>query len=641
MKSDNPNQAESPSQKSSQGGVSNTLRLINEWPHNQGHYSPWRFLIIITGGIVLAEIISMILVYSIRNQPYIIQIIVDIAVLTALIFLGLYFIALKPLIQQQSRSESILQARLRLMQYANTHALDEILQFSLDEIETLTGSTIGFLHFFEADQNTLWLQSWSTNTLQNMCKAEGKDSHYAVEEAGVWADAVRYRKPIIHNAYANLPNRKGMPEGHAPVVREMIIPILRNERVVATLGLGNKPQDFNDIDVEVVSTYADFAWDVIEHKRSDMAILQSEEKFRTLAEWTYDWEKWLDPQGNIIYTSPSCERMTGYRPEELIEDPHLLIRMVHPDDRQDYEEHHRMVHDPTAGPSTIEYRIISRDGSERWIEHVCRPLYGTDDGYLGRRVSSRDISKRKQAEMKIIEQNRREAMLTQLIRSIQGDIARDLHDTLGQNIGYLRMNLEFLQEDPWSARPEIKTQIQNMTKAASESNQLIRAMLTILQTEDSTDPLGLFRRFAEQVAQRSSFQSEISSQGHPRPLSPHHIRQLFYIFREALSNVEKYAQASHVAGVFRWDEEGMSLTISDDGRGFDQQAVQVEDHFGLKFMRERAESLGGSFLIHSAQGKGTRIIVMVPYEDDYTDLYDTKDREGPVRLSPGIERINN
>ena len=118
------------------------------------------------------------------------------------------------------------------MQFATSHTLDELLQTTLDEIEVLTGSTIGFFHFLEPDQKTLSLQAWSTNTLQNMCKAEGKGSHYSVDQAGVWADCARQRKAIVHNNYESLPasHRKGMPEGHAPIIRELSIPICGMKR---------------------------------------------------------------------------------------------------------------------------------------------------------------------------------------------------------------------------------------------------------------------------------------------------------------------------------------------------------------------------------------------------------------------------
>ncbi len=80
------------------------------------------------------------------------------------------------------------------------------------------------------------------------------------------------------------------------------------------------------------------------------------------------------------------------------------------------------------------------------------PVFGPDARHLGRRISNRDITERKAAERKIFEQNRKEYILTQSIQTIQTDIARDLHDTLGQNIAFLRMNLAHLSETRWSDR---------------------------------------------------------------------------------------------------------------------------------------------------------------------------------------------
>jgi PAS domain S-box-containing protein len=616
---DEHSQVESQSRKRSNRSLSGILQASNDWTWSQGRFSPGRILAITIGAIALAEVIAMIVVYYVRDWSYGQQVLLDASVLTAIIFPLLYFLSFKPLllqIQQRRQSESIIQSRLRLMQFANTHTLDELLHFALDEIQTLTDSTLGCFHCLEADQKTVWLQAWSTNTLPTMCRVEGQDSQYHIDQTGVWADAIRHRQPIVRNNFPGLPHRHGMPAGHATVVREMAIPILRDKKVMAILGLGNKPRDFTEKDVAVVSTFADFAWDIAEHKQAENAIRASEEKFRTLVDWTYDWEMWLDPRGYIVYTSPSCERITGYSPEEFIADPDLLIRIVHPDDWRSFEEHHRLIHDASAGPIRIEYRSISRDGSEHWIEHVCRPLFGPDSRYLGRRVSNRDITERKLTEKKIIEQNRKELVLTQTIQTIQTEIARDLHDTLGQNISFLRMNLEHLSEAQWSDPADVKIKIHSMTKAANESYELIRAMLGILQSGNSADPLSLFTRHAEQVAKRSSAQIDVTSLGHPQQLSPPQIRQLFYIFREALSNIEKYANAGRVSGEFIWEEHALTFGISDNGSGFDPDAIQTRDHYGLRFMRERAELLQGSFSIQSAPRQGTKITVIVPYENE-------------------------
>jgi len=83
-----------------------------------------------------------------------------------------------------------------------------------------------------------------------------------------------------------------------------------------------------------------------------------------------------------------------------------------------------------------------------------------------------------------------------------------------------------------------------------------------------------------------------------------------------LSNIEKHALAKHVSGGFVWGEQALNFNISDDGTGFDPDAVQTSSHFGLKFMRERAEQMKGSLYIRSIPGRGTTITVVVPYESE-------------------------
>ena len=187
-------------------------------------------------------------------------------------------------ITERKRAENIVQARVRMLVAAVNLSVDQMLQMALDEIEAQTGSVIGFYHYLEEDQETLSLQTWSTNTLQNMCTASGKGMHYPVSQAGVWVDCVIERRPVIHNDYRSLPHRKGMPPGHAPVIREMVIPIVRLERIVAIIGVGNKPTDYNATDVEVASLLGDFSWEIIERKRAEEALNTSEKRYRELFE---------------------------------------------------------------------------------------------------------------------------------------------------------------------------------------------------------------------------------------------------------------------------------------------------------------------------------------------------------------------
>jgi two-component system, cell cycle sensor histidine kinase and response regulator CckA len=177
------------------------------------------------------------------------------------------------LVFHEARKESLLRrflkTRLSLINFAGKHKMDELLTRALDEIGQFVESPIGFYHFVEPDQKTLSLQQWSTRTLKEFCRAEGKGMHYSIDQAGVWADCLLGRKPVIHNDYASLPHKKGMPEGHAEVIRELVVPVIREDKVVAILGLGNKPKEYTLEDVEMVSHLADVTWEIIRKKRGE------------------------------------------------------------------------------------------------------------------------------------------------------------------------------------------------------------------------------------------------------------------------------------------------------------------------------------------------------------------------------------
>ena len=186
-------------------------------------------------------------------------------------------------ISEQKQAEDITRLRLELWECAATYPLENLMQKALDEIGALTGSPIGFYHFVEEDQKTLSLQAWSTRTLAEFCRAEGKGLHYDIDEAGVWVDAFHQRKPVIHNDYAALPHRKGLPEGHAEVVRQLVVPVLREGRVVSILGVGNKSSEYDESDVKLVSYIADIVWTIVERKRAEEQICQLNVQLERLA----------------------------------------------------------------------------------------------------------------------------------------------------------------------------------------------------------------------------------------------------------------------------------------------------------------------------------------------------------------------
>jgi diguanylate cyclase (GGDEF)-like protein/PAS domain S-box-containing protein len=130
------------------------------------------------------------------------------------------------------------------------------------------------------------------------------------------------------------------------------------------------------------------------------ALRASEEKFRTVADFTYDWEFWLDPQQQFIYISPACERVSGYSVQEFFNDATLIRRIIYPEDLEIWDQH-LSVHGGEESPNfwnEITFRIIRRDGEIRWVEHGCRAVHGADGKHLGWRASNRDVTERKRTE---------------------------------------------------------------------------------------------------------------------------------------------------------------------------------------------------------------------------------------------------
>ncbi len=181
-------------------------------------------------------------------------------------------------VTERRHYETATALHIALLEMEANHSIKELLQLTLDEAERLTDSSISFFHFVAEDQITLTLEAWSTNTIKHMCNAEGEGQHYALDKAGVWADAAREKKAIIHNDYGALKERKGMPEGHAEVTREVVVPVLRNERVVAILGVGNKRSNYDESDVKWVGLLADTVWDIVAKKNAEekQKILQAQ-----------------------------------------------------------------------------------------------------------------------------------------------------------------------------------------------------------------------------------------------------------------------------------------------------------------------------------------------------------------------------
>jgi PAS domain S-box-containing protein len=130
---------------------------------------------------------------------------------------------------------------------------------------------------------------------------------------------------------------------------------------------------------------------------SILTLQESELRYRTVADFTSDWEYWISPANSFIYVSPSCENVCGYRPDEFFQNPQIMRRIIHPDDLYLFDDHlHHLTEQGGAKP--IDFRIITKSGETRWISHVCQTVYDASGCSLGQRASNRDVTDRKRIE---------------------------------------------------------------------------------------------------------------------------------------------------------------------------------------------------------------------------------------------------
>ncbi len=389
-------------------------------------------------------------------------------------------------ITDNRRQEVLLRLRLTILEFAASHSFEELLQKTLDEAGFLTASPIGFCHFVDDDGDTLSLQAWSTRTTNEFCRAEWKGMHYSVSRAGVWVDCIHEKKPVIHNDLAALPHRKGTPEGHPEVVRELVVPIVRSNKVAAVFGIGNKPSDYTEEDVEVVSYLADVAWEITMQKRIEEKRMASEESYRLLVRNIPGVVYRGYANGDVEFFDEKIKALTGYPAGLFVSGELKWPDLVHPEDRtpakkifldalRDTREYVR------------EYRVRRRDGQYVWVQERSQ-IVCDEDGridYISGVLF--DLSERKHTEDEKtkLEAQFRQSQKMEAVGRLAGGVAHDFNNMLGVILGFTELALAGLKPiDP------IHAHLSAVRAAATRSVDLTRQLLAFSRRQ-TIDPRGM------------------------------------------------------------------------------------------------------------------------------------------------------
>ncbi|HJW72520.1 MAG TPA: PAS domain S-box protein [Geothrix sp.] len=215
--------------------------------------------------------------------------------------------------------------------------------------------------------------------------------------------------------------------------------------------------------------------DITERKAATLALRQSEKKYRTVADYTFDWEFWRTPDGSLPYVSPSCERITGYRPEEFQADPDLLLAIVHPEDQSAVKDHLALsLRGEAFCCNAVEFRIQARDGQERWIGHLCQDVFDQNGTYLGRRGSNRDITEKKRSDLENIQLEAQllQAQKMESLGILAGGIAHDMNNVLGAILGMASIHIG---TQPYGS--PLHHALTTICKATERGGEMVRRLL--------------------------------------------------------------------------------------------------------------------------------------------------------------------
>jgi PAS domain S-box-containing protein len=359
--------------------------------------------------------------------------------------------------------------------------------------------------------------------------------------------------------------------------------------------------------------------DITDRKKIENELRQGEERFKTVADFTYDWEYWLGNDGRLIYNSPSCERITGHRSADFIQNTDLLAEIAHPDDRAMMEKHLR---DEIISNQvfSLDYKILTRDGEERWIGHACQPVFDSNGAPLGRRASNRDITERKQAEKALLHAERLAAM-GRLIASL----AHEINNPLQAMYNSMELVMDFpLPEE------ERQTYLKTTREEIERLMQITTGILDFTRPREiQLKPVQVGEALHQSLilANEQIYQAHVIVQldiPQDLPIVQASLDQLTQVFLNLILNaVQQMPQGGKLSITARIESQQLKIAFADTGNGIppDKLDLIFEPFYttrkggtglGLAISQQIIEQHHGKILVENSATGGAIFTITLP-----------------------------
>ncbi len=307
----------------------------------------------------------------------------------------------------------------------------------------------------------------------------------------------------------------------------------------------------------------------------------------------------LDPQGRIVSLNPAAQVILGKSEKQAVH--HSILELL--------PAWEGLIQ--AAGQGEIS---LGAGSDAREYQAEISPLKDWRGVEVGRLFLLHDVTDQKRAQAQILDQQRALAMLHERER-----LGRELHDSIGQVLGYVSLQAQAIRKRAQGGDlAAVEAQLTRLAEVAQAAHTDVRDSILSLRTA-GTGQGWSFRSALEQYLKAYGDQYGIqTSLSLPDGFEegwfePEAEVQLLRVIQEALTNARKHGQARCVQVAFMVEGGLIHMTIRDDGVGFDRSQAAGEGHYGLQFMRERVDALGGQIEVISQPGLGTQIIVRVPF----------------------------
>ena len=362
------------------------------------------------------------------------------------------------------------------------------------------------------------------------------------------------------------------------------------------------------------------AFDITSRKRGEETLRVSEDALEAIVQSAPVAIIAIDREWRVTRWNRAAESMFGWSAAEIL--GNTLLPLVPPEER----EHSRaLLTDVLAGRRVVnqETRRVCKDGTSKDVILSMSPLHGPEEEVTGVLGTFTDISKQVEAQRRREESfealqrvnGERRGLLERLIGAQEEErqrIASDIHDDSIQVLTALALRLELFgrQIDD----PELLGAIEELQLTARSSLARLRQLIFELRPPalDREGLVPVLRDYLAQMQQDRGIDCRLESDLSVEP-SPETRAIVYRIAQEALLNVAKHAQATHVTFTLRSVDEGILVRIHDDGHGFavDPDKAPEPGHIGLTTMRERAEMTGGWWRIESQEGGGATVEFLI------------------------------